>query len=330
MSRTKPFRHRRTGGWGRAVLVRVAAVFAVCTAVAVLAEIALRFMPVSDTLETQPVNAAAPVMRFAADRDVVWSCGWDFDRVNRIRVNNAGFVSGIDYDADAATPLLAVIGDSYVEAAMVPAADTVQSRLVRRAASRGRVYAFGASGAALSQYLMWADMARQRYRPAGLVVVVVGNDFHESLLAYKQAPGFHYFEPADGGSLALHRVDFAPGPLRRTARRSALARYLLINVNVERAWHRMADFAAGRRQTTDRSGFVGNVPARQPENVVNQSKRAVDAFLALLPAHAGLSGESIVLVVDGLRQALYRKGGLAATEGSYFRACPVVTHTHYM
>jgi len=72
----------------------------------VLAEITLRFLPVSTSLFGQPVNETSPVFRFLPDRD---------------------------YEADTRSPLLAVIGDSYVEATMVPYAETLQGQLAAKA-----------------------------------------------------------------------------------------------------------------------------------------------------------------------------------------------------
>ena len=59
----------------------------------VLAEIVLRFLPVSKSYRFQPVNEVSPVFRFQPDRDYVWSKGWNFSIVNRVHINNAGFVN---------------------------------------------------------------------------------------------------------------------------------------------------------------------------------------------------------------------------------------------
>jgi hypothetical protein len=109
---------------------------AVSTAIPfVLAEITLRFLPVSTSLFGQPVNETSPVFRFLPDRDYLWSRDWNFSIVNGGHVNSSGFVSDRDYETDTTSPLLAVIGDSYVEATMVPYAETLQGRLA--ATSRG-------------------------------------------------------------------------------------------------------------------------------------------------------------------------------------------------
>src|SRR5271166_4611249 len=112
-------------------------------------EVICRFFPVSDGLMAMPVNASAPIFHFTPNRNVTWSRDWNFSIVNRVHVNNVGYVNDQDYDVNDPRPLLAVVGDSYVEAAMVPPKDTLQGRLAKALAPAIRVYSFAASGAPL-------------------------------------------------------------------------------------------------------------------------------------------------------------------------------------
>jgi len=52
--------------------------------------------------------------------------------------NNAGFVDDQDYNASYEQPLLAIVGDSYVEAAMVSYVETLHGRLADQLAPRAR------------------------------------------------------------------------------------------------------------------------------------------------------------------------------------------------
>jgi len=287
---------------GRTFFLSLISVLIGLAGTAVLAELALRFLPVNESMEAQAVDAENPILHFAPNRRLRWSRGWNFPLVNSIRVNNYGFVNDKDYRAGGGKAVLAVIGDSFVEAAMTPFAETLQGRLAKRLEGWGEVYSFGTSGAALSQYWALADFARRAFSPRTMVFVIVDNDFDESLLKYKSAPGFHYFVPAAPGrregGLKLHRVDYRPGLLKRIARRFALARYLAVNVNI-----RIAD---------------GGEEGRTPPAVIEDSKDAVDAFLEMLPDKAGLEAKRILLVVDGFRQAIYEGGGLEGAKSSFF------------
>src|SRR6185436_3790485 len=119
------------------------------------AEIVLRFLPVSTGLRSMPVTAAGRVLHFTPNRPCTNSLGWTMHNVVHGRVNTAGFVNDQDYVREG-PPLIAVIGDSFIEAQMVPYAESLQGRLATALAGKFRIYSFAASGAPLSQYLIFA------------------------------------------------------------------------------------------------------------------------------------------------------------------------------
>lgn len=276
-----------------------------------IGEIILRMLPVNTGLQTQAVTGDDPILHFRPSNFFTYSNDWRFSIVNRGWVNAAGLVNNQEYDTTASTPLLGIIGDSYIEALMVPYDSTLQGRLATQVAHRARVYSFGASGAPLSQYLAVAGFAHHRYRPAGLVIVVVGNDFDESLTRYKTAPGFHYFQER-GDALELIRIDYHPSTVRRLLRLSAISRYLFSNLKVSELPARIrAAFSS-----TSHVAFAGNTLATADPERLALSKRVVDQFLRALPDSAGLPAERIEIVVDGMR--VYADSLRGAAGGSYF------------
>jgi hypothetical protein len=287
-------------------------------------ELVLRLLPVSTGLRAMPVNADSPVFRFAPRRDFVHSRGWNFRGVTRGRTNNAGFLNGRDYDPAATDPLLAIVGDSYVEAQQVPFADSTAGRLAACAGPARRVYSLAASGAPLSQYLVWARHARDTWAPAGFVIVVVGNDFDESLISVKDAPGFHYFDDRVAGPLALRRIDYRPGSLRRVGRHSSLARYVMLNLRAPDAFaslaSRLAPIGTAQAGPSAREipAFVGNTSADAGAARVLTSLAVIDAFLTALPQATGVPPASISIVLDGIRPALYRPENLRGVADSYW------------
>lgn len=276
-----------------------------------LLEVMLRFLPVTDYTYPLPVNDKNPVARNLPNRDLTYSAGWRFENRNQIRVNNDGFINDQDYDAHAPLPLVAVVGDSYIEALMVPFAQTLQGRLAEKFRSNLRIYSFGFSGAPLSQYLIWARYAREKYKNQFLIINVIANDFDESLLKYKNAPGGNYYDAGANGNLSLTRVDYRFTPYRFVFK-SALLRYLLLNLGVAeirqklRAW-----FAAP-------SDYVGNTQAKVSEEVIKDSKRAIEAFFRDLQSYSGLPKNRILLLIDGMRPAIYDPRALRDAETSYF------------
>lgn len=278
-----------------------------------LLEAVLRFLPVYGGLYGVSVNASQPVLRFDPNREFTYSRGWNLRGVNTGHVNNYGFINDQDYDPATKSPLIAVIGDSYVEALMTPYAETLYGLLAVSAQGRGRVYSFGTSGAPLSQYLAWASWVEETFQPAALVITVVGNDFDESLLRYKNAPGFYYFDDARE-DWPLVRVDLVAGVFRgklKLAKHSALYRYLRFNL-------KFVDTLKQLVASPNTMQYIGNVPAQVESERIKRSKRAVDTFLGRLPSASGVAARLTVLVVDGMRPSLYEPEDMAKAEKSYF------------
>ena len=287
--------------------LRAAALAVGILAPLVCAELTLRLLPVYEGVYRLPVDDRRPIARLEPNREFTWSRGWDFSMRNTVQVNNAGFISDVDYEPDAPGPLLGVVGDSYVEAGMLPYRRTCAGRLATALEPAARVYSFGLSGAAFGQYLAWAGYARDAFRPDGLVVLVVDNDYDYSLFEYGRLfeyggimLGYHHFVER-GDRLAVQRVDFNPSLGFRLAQGSALVRYIT---------HNLATMEAPRR-------IVRRTLRRLRGAPVDASKRAVDAFLDLLPEYSGLDPERIVFVVDGMRRSLYDPERLDEARGSF-------------
>jgi hypothetical protein len=286
----------------------IAAVLLGTLAPLLLCELVLRLLPVSSGMTLQEVNADHPVAKFMPNQDFIYSHGWSFSHVNRGHINNDGFVNDQNYDPLNASPLLAIVGDSYVEALMVPYRQTLQGRLAAQVGDRGRVYSFGGSGAPLSQYIVWAEYAAHLYHPSGIAITVVGNDFDESLAKYKNVHGHHYFDVLPSGKLELRRVDYHPGRLRTIVLKSALARYVIFNLQPMEQFQRVRSWLSGDVN----AGFVGNTSNSLGPERVADSLKVIPAFLEELLSRTGLPPERLLLIVDGIRPELYS----AATAGS--------------
>jgi hypothetical protein len=275
------------------------------------AEIVLRFLPVPTGLRSMPVNAANPVLHFTPNRPFVNSLGWNFHTVVHGRVNNAGYVNRQDYARDGA-PLIAIIGDSFIEAQMVPYPETLQGRLADVLRGQFRVYSFAASGAPLSQYLIFAGHAVRDYGARAVVINVVGNDFDESLAAYKHGAGFWLYARDDTGALRLRLTEHSPEGVGVIwlARHSALLRYVLLNLRLLDTLGRFR--AIGVANAAPR--YAGNTDASVDQKRVNDSLDALDAFFRDVPERVGLPPERVLFTLDGFRSA----GAALAGAGTYF------------
>jgi hypothetical protein len=278
-------------------------------------EVALRFLPVADTARRQPVDAEHPVLRLEPSRTLTYSRDWNLRRVIEHHVNNDGFYHAHDYDAGATTPLVAIVGDSYVEASMLPFDRSLAGRLTATFADAARFYTFAISGVALSHYLVYARHARDTYRPDRLVVVVVSNDFDASMSRWGRFPGYWVFEEDASGELVLSVTDYHPARLQVWFRHSALARYLLLNLKIlsidRLLWNRVG--------TGEGEGepWIANVDRHVGPERLRASERAVETFLERVPEAAGLAPDEILFVLDAVRPQVYEPGGMERVADSY-------------
>jgi len=276
-----------------------------------LLEAFFRLLPVNYPPHLLPVSERNPVVRFQPNIDFGYSKGWDFAIRTRKHSNNVGYMSPVDYHGDESTPLIAVIGDSYVEAMQVDAGRSAVDLLHKQIEGRGRVYGIGMSGASLSQYLVFADFARSTFHPEAMAFVIISNDFDESLLKYKAEPRFHYFEES-GDNFVLTRVDYRLSKTKEMLRHSALVRYVMLNLSVKENLERLLAKRTGVKQD-----YVGNVPAEVESLRRADSMHAVDEFFRRVRTSTGLDPQSVLFVLDGLRRALYSPAELSKAENSY-------------
>ena len=281
-----------------------------------LLEGVFRLLPVTEPPYILPVNAATPVSRFQPNVEYRYSHDWDFSIVTRKRTNNFGYNFVRDYRSDAGTPLMMVIGDSFVEANAVDVGKSAAELLDARLGGSGRVYSIGVSGAPLSQYLVFAELAAASLRPDAMAFVIISNDFDESLLRYKSDPRFHYFVERDG-RVDLHRVDYQLSTTKRVLRQSAFVRYAVLNVAVAERVQALRNALQGRSRPAAHLGLRDSDPPEVLERRIADSRRAIDLFLEMLPAKSGLAAESILFVLDAVRPAIYSEDALRAAQAGF-------------
>ncbi len=277
-----------------------------------LLELAFRALPVSYPPYILPVSKATPVARFQPNQHYVWSKGWNFSIKAKSYSNNYGYTNENDYDADASSPLLMVVGDSVVEAHQIDAGNSAAELLHSEVESDGRAYSIGLSGAPLSQYLVFAEYSKITFHPQAMVFIIVGNDFDESLFKYNGARRFHLFRET-GEDLILERVDYSVSKAKALLRKSALMRYVMLNLEVRASLERFL-----YRAPAQPVEYIGNVPFTVDEERINDSMRVVDEFFDQLPLRSGLDATQILFVIDGMRPALYSEDELERAEDSYF------------
>jgi len=266
------------------------------------------FLPVSDVPDTY----FDPVLgnHYVPDQTGEFVKAHGQEIRTRYRINKSGWNSHRDFvDAKPAdTFRIAVIGDSYVEAFQVDVDRSfpflLEKRLNKSAGGEAavEVYAYGHSGANLVQYLAVVRRAACRAHPDLVVVNIVPNDLEESLQGFARvdnwsvrptAGGFEEVPPQPAGGLWLKRL----------VRHSALARYLIVNLEIQRGASAVEDLFRG-----DLREYAANVDVSR--NILLTDREKLDKFLryvlgGLLEAARGC-GARLLLVVDADRQAIYR------------------------
>lgn len=154
------------------------------------------------------------------------------------RINNYGWNSPIDYPHQLDKPLIAIVGGSYVEAQQVDVDKNFGWLLREKLYPEYEIYTFGKGGAPLSQYLHMTRYAAELFDPEILIINLVHNDFDESLHELNaHRPFFLTVDAGTDGTL----TEVPPRPLRslsqyrplkRLIYRSALFRYLYLNLQI--------------------------------------------------------------------------------------------------
>lgn len=278
-------------------------IFYLGISVFILLESSLRFFPVSDSYWTQPVNKENPIKRFKENTQFKRQMGFDFSRVIIKNTNNFGYFSDVDFYSKNITnkPTVVVIGDSFVEASQVSNSDSFHGLLSKKF-PHINIYPIGTSGDALSQYLVYAKFAKEKFNPDKFIFTIIENDFDESWLRFKSAPSAHYFD--DKGTLT--RIDYKPSILGKIARNSVVFRYLFIDIHLP--WRVNMLLQNVKKLTSKKKKDTATITDQDNkeinEELLSYSIKSIDIFLKELSNI--VEDKPVLLVVDGDRRTIYK------------------------
>jgi hypothetical protein len=165
-----------------------------------LLELFFRFVIPAAELPIRKFDEAHGVVHFDPEHPAgLFSRGRFAEIRARWRINDAGWNSAIEYRPRTARqpgrPLVAVVGDSFVNGFQVEANENLAAVMRARLGAGVDVYRFGMPGAPLSQYLQMSRYVSAKFEPEVLVFVVVHNDFDESLPELRSMPGYLQVSP---------------------------------------------------------------------------------------------------------------------------------------
>jgi len=193
---------------------------------AVAAELVFRVLPVSTATATS-YHIDPMILTYPSHRQINTATGWDLKNAQRLRTNNLGFVSDIDFTPNPRA--VALIGDSYVEASMLDADERLGAQLQQRLGPERPVYAMGNPGTSLLDYAERIRFASQKLAVRDFVVFVAKGDVHQSLCGSANIDG-----PCLNPKSLAPETERRPPPsrLKQIVRESALAQYLFSQVRV--------------------------------------------------------------------------------------------------
>lgn len=177
---------------------------------------------------------------FSNDKEEgVFTIGRFSEIKSKWRINNMGWNYPIDYHPVNGKKLIAVIGDSYIEAFQVSVGENYPY-LLREKLMKGdyEVYAVGISDAPLSEYLHFSRYINKHFKPDILIFNIVHNDFDESIYnLFPDRPHFLQVSINKDGSILETTPRENEGSRRymlwkRFIRKSATFRYFYYNLKI--------------------------------------------------------------------------------------------------
>ena len=256
-------------------------------------ELLCRVLPVSTSTETGYYTDPL-ILTYPARHRWVAATGWDLRNAQTLQANNLGYAADRDFVLNERA--VALIGDSYVEASMLPAAARPGAQLERLLGSRP-VYAMGAPGTALLDYAERIRYAHEKLGVRDFVILMERGDVKQSLCGSGNVKG-----PCLDPKTLVPRVETLspPGVAKRLLRQSALAQYLISQLRVTP--QALLDQLKPKWLLTPHA--VAQPAAQAPSTPVwsDNTKREIDAvataFFERIKPH--VRGQ-LVVVVDGVR-----------------------------
>lgn len=259
-------------------------------------EALLRLLPISTATMTG-YHLDADVLTYPPGHEWTQSTGWDLRNPQRLRANNWGFAAARDFAPDARA--VALIGDSYVEASMLPQADRPDARLESLLGGGRPVFGFGSPGTALIDHAQRLRLASEKFGLVDAVIWLERGDARQSLCG----SGNVHSRCLDPQTLEP-RVERQPppGPLKRWLRHSALAQYLFGQLKLQPGQVVRAIFSRSTPAESGERPAAGPSAAAPPAQADPQALRVIDRVVDRFFADASPYRRGrLLFLVDGRR-----------------------------
>ncbi|MFN7665388.1 MAG: hypothetical protein ACK520_16105 [Inhella sp.] len=206
----------------------MASIVLALSALALGLELLLRLLPVSTaTMVADHLGAGIPTV--PPHHRWTKATGWDLRNAQTLQANAQGFAARHDFVTHPQA--VALIGDSFVEASMLPAPDRLDAQLESRLAGRP-VYAMGSPGSSLLDYGHRLRWAVSRFGVREAVIFMEHLDVAQSRCDSGNVTSVCW-SAWDDRMVPVAAAE--PGALKRVLRHSALAQYVLGQLRLDGA-----------------------------------------------------------------------------------------------
>ena len=259
-------------------------------------EVLLRMLPVSTSTETGYYSDPL-ILTYPPHHRWTMSTGWDLRNAQTLEANNSGYAASRDFVLDQHA--VALIGDSYIEASMLEAADRPGAQLERALGSRS-VFAMGSPGTALLDFAERIRFANDRFGVRDFVLFMGRSDVLESLCGSGNVNG-----PCLDPKSLTQRVETLPQPgmAKRVLRRSALAQYLFsqIRFSPEKILRQVLPVQKPAATSEQGAVRIGSINVSPGQALAGAEIISETFFARIKPYVPG----RLVIVMDCDRRALY-------------------------
>lgn len=284
--------------------------FAGIAVIVLLAEVAMRLLPVS-TATMSGYHHDPDLITYPSHHQWRMAMGWDLRNPQTLTANNWGFAAEHDFVPDPNA--IALVGDSYVEADMLDAAERPAQQLQTLLGGTRKVYAMGTQGTALLDYAQRIRVASEKFQVQDVVLLLERFDARQALCG----SGNVVSRCLDAVTLKprIERLP-PPSPLARVARHSALAQYIMSQLRFKPAALVKAIFTRSTPEDHPGSALSNEAPPN-PDQIAGVH-RMVDAVVEeFFSSVAGLPLHRLVVVVDGRRSGPPQKPELIDEERAH-------------
>ena len=264
----------------------------------VACEAAFRVLPVSTATMTG-YYIDPYILGYPAVHQWTAATGWDLRNPQRLQGNNLGFLADRPHVRDPRA--VALIGDSYVEASMLPPGDRPGAQLERMLADTRPVYAMGGPGSSLLDYAERVRYAYQQLDIRDFVILFEAGDMRQSVCGSGNVHAV---------CLSPDRLDLrmqtqpAPSTLKKVLRHSGLAQYVSGQIRANPARFVLNAFV---RKVPDHAASLAGADTALPAPMGTLSEdraRMVDAVTAAFFARIAETAPDarLLILADGVRK----------------------------